>query len=148
MKKVLVAYISITGNTEKMAQWIAEGVRITGHQAELKKISVLKDVKALDGFDGYIFGSPTYHRDMVEPMKTFLFMAKKGNLKGKVGGAFGSNTHSGDAAKSIFDTMEFVYQMEMVELGPFNLVESIIDAREGMRSCHDYGKAVGQKLGS
>ena len=148
MKKVLVAYISITGNTEKMAQWIAEGVRITGNEAELRKISELKDAKTLDGFDGYIFGSPTYHRDMVEPMKTFLFMAKKGNLKGKVGAAFGSNTHSGDAAKSIFDTMEFVYQMDMVDLGPFNLVESSIDKREGMRSCHDYGKAVGQKVGA
>jgi flavodoxin len=78
MKKILVGYISISGNTEKMAQWIAEGVRITGHQAEVKKITAMKDVKELEGFDGYIFGSPTYHRDMVEPMKTFLFMAKKG----------------------------------------------------------------------
>ena len=148
MKKVLVAYISITGNTEKMAAFIAEGVRMSGHQVETKKISSIESGKALEGYDGFVFGSPTYHRDMVEPMKTFLFMAKKGNLQGKVGGAFGSNTHSGDAAKSIFDTMEFVFQMDMVDLGPFNLKESMIDTREGMRACHDYGKAVGKKLGS
>jgi flavodoxin len=147
MKKVLVAYISITGNTEKMAEYIAEGVRITGHQAEIKKIASLGNAKTLEGYDGYVFGSPTYHRDMVEPMKTFLFIAKKGNLRGKVGGAFGSNTHSGDASKSIFDTMEFVFQMDMVDLGPFNLKENMIETREGIRACHDYGKAIGEKLG-
>ena len=114
----------------------------------MKKISSIESGKALEGYDGFVFGSPTYHRDMVEPMKTFLFMAKKGNLQGKVGGAFGSNTHSGDAAKSIFDTMEFVFQMDMVDLGPFNLKESMIGTREGMRACHDYGKAIGQKLES
>ena len=148
MKKVLLAYISLTGNTEKMAEFIAEGIRITGHQVELKKISGVKNAKELQGYDGYVFGSPTYHRDMVEPMKTFLFMAKKGNLEGKVGGAFGSNTHSGDAAKSIFDTMEFVFRMDVVDLGALNLKESMIDTGEGMRACQDYGKAIGEKMGS
>ena len=148
MKRVLLAYVSITGNTEKMAEFIAEGIRMAGCHAELKKISVVKNAEALQGYDGYVIGSPTYHRDMVEPMKTFLFLAKKGNLQGKAGGAFGSNTHSGDAAKSIFDTMEFVFKMDMVDLGPFNLKESMIDTREGMRACQDYGKAVGEKLGS
>ncbi len=37
MKKVLIAYDSRTGNTERMAQWIAEGIRMGGHEAELKK---------------------------------------------------------------------------------------------------------------
>jgi len=39
MKKVLVAYVSRTGNTEKMAEYIAEGVRFTGNTAEIKKSS-------------------------------------------------------------------------------------------------------------
>ena len=39
MKKVLVAYYSRTGNTEKMAEYIGEGIRITENGAELKKIS-------------------------------------------------------------------------------------------------------------
>jgi len=32
--------------------------------------------------------------------------------------------------------------MDMVDLGPFNLKESMINTREGMRACHDYGKAI------
>ena len=86
MKKVLVAYLSRTGKTEKMAEYIAEGIRFTGNTSDLKKISEIKNEKALDGYDAYVFGCPTYHRDITEGMKTFLFSAQKANLTGKVGG--------------------------------------------------------------
>ena len=39
MKKVLIAYVSRTGKTEKMAEYIAEGVRFSGHGAEIKRVS-------------------------------------------------------------------------------------------------------------
>jgi flavorubredoxin len=146
MKKVLIPYFSRTGKTQQMADYIAEGVRITGNEAEVKKISEIKNEKELTGYDGYVIGSPTYHRAMPGLVETFLFLAQKANLEGKVGGAFGSYTHSGDAPKMIFDTMEFVYKMKVVDLGSFNLLEHLVDTREGMKSCHDYGKAVGEKL--
>ena len=106
MSKVLIVYFSLTGNTEKMAQYIAEGVRISGREAVIKKVSEVKSKDALEGYDGYIFGSPTYHRDMADPIKTFLFLAKQANLEGKLAGAFGSYTHSGDAPAMILETME------------------------------------------
>ena len=80
MKKILVAYVSRTGNTEKMAEFIAEGVRISGNTADVKKVPDIRDEKALAGFDGYIFGCPTYHKDITAGMKTFLFVAEKANL--------------------------------------------------------------------
>jgi flavorubredoxin len=101
----------------------------------------------LAGYDGYIFGSPTYHRDMAEPMKTFLFLAKRANFEGKLAGAFGSYTHSGDAPAIIFDTMQYVYKMEPFELSSFRLKEAVIETGEGMRSCQDYGRVFGEKLG-
>jgi len=144
MKKVLVAYLSRTGKTEKMAEYIAEGIRFTGNTADLKKIAEIKNEKALEGYDAYVFGCPTYHRDITEGMKTFLFSAKKANLTGKMGGAFGSYTHSGESAQMIYDTMQHVFKMEMVNLGPLNIKEHTIDTPEGMRACQDYGKAIGQ----
>jgi len=42
MHKVLVAYISRTGMTEKMANYIAEGVRMAGHDAQVRKIADIK----------------------------------------------------------------------------------------------------------
>jgi flavodoxin len=146
MKKVLIAYYSRTGKTEKMAEYIAEGVRFSGHMAEVKKISEIKTEKDFAGVDACIFGCPTYHKDMTENMKTFLFLAQKGGLEGKVGGAFGSHTHSGDAPQLIFDTMEFVYKMNMTNLGAFPLKEAIVGTSEGMHSCQDYGKAIGKML--
>ena len=148
MKMVLVAYFSLSGKTEKMAEYIAEGVRFSGQQAALKKISDIKTGEALDGYDGYIIGSPTYHRDMAEPMKTFLFLGRKANLSGKMAGAFGSYTHSGDAPKLIFDTLQYVYKMQPFELGSFNLKEALVETKEGMRACQDYGRVFGEKLGS
>jgi len=166
--KVLIAYFSLTGKTEKMAEYIAEGVRFSGQQAVVKKISDIKSANDLADYDGYIFGSPTYHRDMAEPMKPFLFLAKKANLEGKLAGAFGSYTHSGDAPAIIFDTMQYVYKMEPFELGALNLKEAMLEetrrgeqshrqyisgkvygeAGEGMRSCQDYGRAFGEKVGT
>ena len=144
--KVLVAYFSLSGNTENMARYIAEGVRISGSQAVTKKISDLKTAETLTGYDGYIFGSPTYHRDMAEPMKRFMFLAKKAELEGKLAGAFGSYTHSGDAPAIIFDTMQYVYKMEPFELGSFNLKEANVGTEEGMRACQDYGRVFGENL--
>jgi flavodoxin len=146
MKKVLIAYFSLTGKTEKMAEYVAEGVRFGGYQATSKKISEIKNAGDLAGYDGYIFGSPTYHRDMAEPMKTFLFLARKADLEGKLAGAFGSYTHSGDAPAIIFDTMQYVYKMQPFELGSFNLKEAIVETSEGMRSCQDYGRVFSEKL--
>jgi flavodoxin len=146
MKKVLIAYDSRTGKTEKMAETIAEGIRMAGHEAELKKITQIKSEAELQGYDAYIFGSPTYHRDMIGTMKTFLFLAQKANLGGKLGGSFGSYTHSGDAPAIIFDTMEHVFKMKMTSLGSFNLKEALVEDMEGLRACQDYGKSICEQL--
>jgi flavorubredoxin len=144
MKKVLVAYVSRSGNTEKMAEFIAEGVRFSGNTADVKKVADIKDEKQLAGYDGYILGCPTYHKDITAGMKTFLFIAEKANLVGKMGGAFGSSTHSGESAPMIYDTMQHVFKMDMVNLGPLNLKENVVASPDGQRACQEYGKAVGK----
>jgi NAD(P)H dehydrogenase (quinone) len=146
MAKVLIAYYSRMGNTEKMAEYIAEGIRLAGNTADMKKISDMKDEKDFGGYDGFVFGCPTYHRDITAGMKTFLFLAEKANLVGKMGGAFGSYTHSGESAEMIYDTMLYVFKMDMVDLGALNLKEQVLETDEGTRACQDYGKAIGQKF--
>ena len=89
MSKVLIAYDSRTGNTEKMAEYVAEGIRMGANEPVLKKISALKKETDLEGYDAYVLGCPTYHRDMTGGMKTFLFLMEKAKLAGRVGGAFG-----------------------------------------------------------
>ena len=146
MKKVLVAYVSRTGNTKKMADFIAEGIRFSANTPDLKKVSDIKSEKDLADYDGFVFGCPTYHRDMTASMKTFLFLAEKANLTGKVGGAFCSYTHSGESGQMVADTMQHVFKMDLVDLGALQLKEQVLNAQDGARACQDYGKAVGEKL--
>ena len=148
MKKALIAYYSRTGTTEKMAAYIAEGVRFSGNEAVTAKISELKSEKDFKGYEAFILGCPTYHKDITENFKTFLFLADKANLEGKLGGAFGPSTHSGEAPGIIFDTMQHVFRMTMTPLGPFRLMEHLVATDEGLRSCQTYGKTIGEKLGS
>ncbi len=146
MEKVLIAFVSRSGNTQKMADYIAEGVRFAGKDVTLAKVASFKDENDLAGYDGYIFGCPTYHKDMTTGMKNFLFLAEKVNMVGKIAGAFGSHTHSGESAPMIFDTMQHVFKMDTIDLGPLSLTESMLATDEGMKACQDYGKALGERF--
>ena len=146
MKKELIAYSSRTKKTEAMANYIAEGLRMTACQVDVKKIAEIDKEKEIIGYDAYLFGCPTYHKDMTGGMKQFLFKAQKANLTGKSGGAFGSHTHSGESAPMIYETMLHVFKMDMTDLGPLNLTEATVASEEGLRACQSYGKAFGEKL--
>jgi NAD(P)H dehydrogenase (quinone) len=97
MAKVLVVYDSESGNTEKMAVAVAEGVK------QVKNVDVtVKKVKqaSLDDLctsDGIIMGSPTYYGQMSGKLKTFIDRSAKihGKLEGKVRAAFTSGTATG-----------------------------------------------------
>lgn len=143
MAKALIVYATRTGETEKIANLIAEGIRFSGHEAEVKKTTDVKKEDDLKGFDAVIFGSPTYHGDMVQGMKTLLFLAEKADLNGKIGGAFGAFGWSGEAPDRIFDTMKNIFQMNMVSL-PLRLKSSGLGG--GMKMAQDYGREIAGKL--
>ena len=146
MKKVLVAYSSRTQKTETMANYIAEGLRMSACQVDVKPISAIDNEEDISGYDSYVFGCPTYHKDMTGGMKQFLFKAEKAQLVGKFGGAFGSHTHSGESAPMIFDTMLHVFKMDVTDLGPLNLTEAKVLSDEGMKACQAYGKALSEQF--
>ena len=154
MKKVLIAYFSASGTTEQMAEYIAEGVRFSGQEVVIKGIGDIKATEEIAGYDGYIFGSPTYSLDVPKPVKAFLTMAEKADLEGKLGGTFGSYTHDvaykhdNYAPAIIFDTLQSAFKMNPFELGPFALKEDVVQTSEGMKTCQDYGKAFGEKVDS
>ena len=146
MSRILVVYFSLSGNTEKMAQYISEGIRFSGNEATMRKTSDIKKSEELQGYDGYIFGSPTYYLDVAEPMKTFLFMAKKAGLDGKKAGAFGSYTHDGKAPDTVLETMQYVFNMDPFTLGALRMLDRTLETTDGMRACQDYGRVFAESL--
>jgi len=139
MAKVLIVYASRAGSTKKIGELIAEGIRISGNEASVVKVNEIKKETDLDGYDAFIFGSATYHGDMMQRMKTLLFLAEKANLEGKVGGGFGAFGWSGEAPGRIFDTMENIFKMKMVS-GPLRLKSASLGG--GVQMAQDYGKEI------
>ena len=143
MAKALIVYASRTGATQKIADLIAEGIRIAGHEATVIKAGEIKKETDLKDCGAYIFGSATYHGDMMQPMKTFLFMAEKADLEGKIGGSFGAFGWSGEAPGRIYDTMKNIYKMNMVS-GPLMLKSCRLGG--GIKMGQDYGRQIAQKI--
>jgi len=143
MAKVLVVCATRTGETLKIGELIAEGIRVSGHEANVVKINAIRKETDLQGYDGLVFGSATYHGDMIQGMKTMLFLAEKAGLEGKVGGAFGAFGWSGEAPVRIFDTMKNIFKMIMVG-GPLILKASFLGG--GVQMAQDYGSEIAEKL--
>lgn len=140
MGKVLIVFATRSDQTKNIAELIAEGIRIKGHDAVLKKTSEIKSEEDLNGYEGYVFGSATYHGEMITSMKQILFIAERAQLKGKPGGAFGAYGWSGEAPGRIFDTMEHIFGMKMVSAGPLMLKSSSI--KGGIQAAQEYGKTI------
>jgi flavorubredoxin len=143
MAKVLIAYATRAGETQKIAELIAEGVRFTGADAKVANATQLQKEEDIGGYDAYVFGSATYHGDMMPAMKQLLFLCAKANLAGTVGGAFGAFGWSGEAADRIYDTMLNVFNMEMVG-SPLRLKSATLQG--GMQMAQDYGREIGKKM--
>ena len=96
MPKVVVVYLSTSGNTKAMADAIVEGaisrnvdaISMNFHEAKIE------DLKSADAI---ALGSSTFHYKILPPMEKFIESLSKLNAKGKVGAAFGSYGWSGEA---------------------------------------------------
>lgn len=69
--KIVVIYDSKTGNTEKLANAVAEGARSIA-EVEVKKIGEKFPLTIMADVDAVMFGSPVYYADISNQMKDFL----------------------------------------------------------------------------
>jgi flavorubredoxin len=144
MAKALIVCASRAGETRKIGDLVAEGIRFSGHEATVKNANEIKKETDLEGYDALILGSATYHGEMLQGMKTLLFLAEKSDLEGKVGGAFGAFGWSGEAPDRIYDTMKNIFKMDMVS-NPLRLKSSSLGG--GIQMAQDYGREIVKKLG-
>jgi flavorubredoxin len=143
MAKALIVYATRTGETEQIGNLIAEGIRFGGHEAQVANIKEIQKESALQGYDALVFGSATYHGEMLKSMKTLLFLAEKAGLENKVGAAFGAFGWSGEAPDRIFDTMKNIFKMKMTS-APLRLKSSTLGG--GIQMAQDYGRDIAKLL--
>lgn len=143
MGKALIVYTSRSGQTERIAQLVGEGIRFGLGEAEIKNAADIKSEADLEGYDALILGSPTYHGDMVSAMKQILFLAEKADLEGKIGGAFGAFGWSGEAIDRIHQTMEHIFKMD-TSLEALRLKSP--DLGGAMQMAQGYGKEIAARM--
>jgi NAD(P)H dehydrogenase (quinone) len=117
--KVVVVYHSVTGNTEKMAQGVADGCKaVSGTEVNLKKVA---DVTADDllACDALIVGSPVYYANMSGEIKSFfdgwLTRFKFGfadfKMRNKIGAAFVTGASASNGKES---TMQSIHAAMLI----------------------------------
>ena len=156
MAKVIIVFDSKTGNTESMAEALAEGASEVGRvEVELKKLGTPFPMKALAEADAVILGSPARYAHITSEMRDFIWAAKnlntqgRLNLNGKVGGAFGS--YGWDGGRSLQ-----TIKAELASLGVEVLGEVIAVDRMGamgvriddadLEKCRQLGKRIAERI--
>ena len=147
--KVLVVYDSQTGNTEKMAWGVLEGLESSGVEAVLKNVDKAS-VDEIPEYKGLILGSPVYYGLPSAKIKEFIDASVKfhGKLDGIVGGAFANSggTHSG-AETTVIALLEALMVHGMIVQGTsgknhYGPASVGVPDKTGLETCRALGKRV------
>ncbi|MFB3924617.1 MAG: flavodoxin family protein [Syntrophales bacterium] len=118
--QVLIMYYSRTGNTRKLAEAIARGVReVEGVRCIVKQASdIMKD--DLVQSDGIIAGSPVYFGTMAAGLKDVFekFVGLRKKMENKVGAAFATSADpSGGKETTMMSIIEALLIYGMIVVG-------------------------------
>jgi NAD(P)H dehydrogenase (quinone) len=148
MSSILVIYTTLRGNTGKMVEPVAEGVRSEGVDARVLPVEevALADMTAAGGI---IIGSPTRFGGVDWKIKRLFdeltVVGYPGPLDGKVGGAFTAGSRAGSGAELVLlNAIHILLNHGMIvqgdpygpHYGPVALREP---SEEVLHHCHTWG---------
>ena len=143
---VVIAYGSMYGNTEKMAEVIArelaaQGIKnIVMHNVSKSDMSyILRDIFK---YKGLIIGSPTYTNELFPNIESLVSKLESRDMKNRVFGYFGSFSWAGAAVKRL---SSFAERMKWDVTGnPVEMKQGITS--EKIAQCQELAKAIATKL--
>jgi flavorubredoxin len=145
VKKIFILYLSPHGNTEKMANAVADGAKADGVEVISYHISHLSadEVRNLmEEAEALIFGIPTINRDIPKPMWDVLAYLSTVRLKTGVAAVFGSYGWSGEACRMAEERLKgigFKLAGESVR-APFTPKAEVLE------QCRALGRAVAEAV--
>lgn len=157
MAKVVIIYDTKTGNTERMAQAVAEGAKTVENTVVFTlNLGTKWPVSTLKDADAIVIGSPTKYGNITAAVSDFfqtlgyLQSEKFVVLKGKKGAAFGSYGWDGG-----WNTQRI--EEEMAKLGVETVASAVSAVDQGgametriskydLDKCHELGKKVAQAI--
>ncbi len=141
MPKVVVVYLSTSGNTKAMADAIVEGAASRNVDAVAMNFHEAK-IEDLKSADAIALGSSTFYYKMLPPMEKFIDSLSKANVKGKVGAAFGSYGWSGEAPVMIAEKMR---ALGMDVIDPVLRIQ-YQPVEKDLEECKRLGKDIANKV--
>lgn len=116
--RVLVVYHSLTGNTEQVAEAVAEGARrVPGAVVTVKPVADAGNGD-LEACDALVIGSPTYWGSVATPVKAFID-GQRPFMGDKVGGAFATGGSDGGGKElAVVTLLAAMLNYGMIVVGP------------------------------
>jgi NAD(P)H dehydrogenase (quinone) len=154
MATLLIIYDSKTGNTEKMAESIADGAKsVSGVNVLLKKLGEPFSLRILDDADVIILGTPAHYAHVTPEMRNFLAYLRDENgagrleLKGKIGVAFGSYGWDGGVAieKLAIDMENLGIKVQSPVLAKVPPLPYSSLKEKSLKECRELGKNLAKK---
>lgn len=153
--KAIVIFDTLFGNTQKIADDLAKGLKESGTEADLVNIHEVQTDKLLK-YNLFVIGAPTQYLTASKPMKEFLEMLGGLDLAGKYGFAFDTKLGSplsGSAAKYIEKKLSKAGiqiirpRASAIVVGRKRTSDQVEDSvlKEGME---DHFYAIGNELGA
>lgn len=146
-RKVVIAYDTMWGSTEKMAIAIAEGVVSAGADVKVMRLGAshrsdivteLLDAAAL------VVGSPTLNNNLFPTVADLMCYIKGLAPQRRIGGVFGSFGWGGESIKQLVEMMGAM----KIELASEPVGVKFAPSPEDLAKCWELGSAVGGKTKS
>ncbi|MCZ7382654.1 MAG: flavodoxin domain-containing protein [Candidatus Methanoperedens sp.] len=141
MPKLVVVYLSTSGNTKAMADAIVEGAASRNIDAVAMNFHEAK-IEDLKSADAIALGSSTFYYKMLPPMEKFIDSLSKAKADGKIGAAFGSYGWSGEAPGMIAQKMR---EIGMKVIDPVLRVQ-YQPTEKDLEECKRLGKDLANKV--
>lgn len=157
-KKVTIVYTTMTGNTTKIAQRLAQGLEETGVQTtviNLKNADLDQVKRRIKDSDGIMVGSSTKYGDMVGNIEELLIRLKDDKTENKPAAAFGSYGWSGEAITHVENYLgeagfKVINQKFMIEsTGVDKLIMPLrikFAAEENLNLAQEAGRVFGEHI--
>ncbi len=145
VSKVIIAYDSMWGSTERMARQILDGVASTGATGKLYKMSAAdrsEVVRDMLEAGGILIGSSTLNNGMLPNMGALMTYLKGLRPSGKIGAAFGAYGWGGGSQKAI---EEMLISAGVAVEQPGLSLKWVPDAEE-LDKCFTFGREFANKV--
>lgn len=145
--QITIAYDTLRGSTEKMAQYIEEGIKQVWNEATVKlcnlaHLDITDIIVEIFKSKAVLLGSPTMNNGIFPSMAGLIELIKVTKLKNKRYVAFGSYGWSGESVGQIMDELNRC-GFEVLDEGL--KVHWVPNEEEKIR-CIEFGKSIASKI--